>query len=116
MTVAPASHNFTIYQGATFSHVLTWRDSSEALVNLTGYTARMQIRNRIGGDTIASLTTENGKISLGGSAGTITLTIAAADTAAITEGGVYDLELVSGGGIVTRLLEGSVTLSKEVTK
>lgn len=116
MTTAPANHDFTIYQGATFSEVLTWRDSSEELVNLTGYTARMQVRNRIDGDTVVSLTTENSRIELGGSAGTITLTISATDTAALSEGGVYDLELISAGGIVTRLLEGAVAFSKEVTK
>lgn len=115
MTVKPGSYDFTIYQGATFSRVLTWKDDSDNLINLTGYTARMQIRQRVGGDVLTTLTTENGGITLGGAAGTITLTISATNTAAITMDGVYDLEMVSGS-TVTRLLQGSVTLSKEVTK
>jgi hypothetical protein len=54
---------------------------------------------------------------LGGAAGTITLTISATDTAALTSGrGVYDLELVSGSGIVTRLLQGVATISRNVTR
>jgi hypothetical protein len=58
-------------------------------------------------EALIELTTGNGRIALGGSAGTITLTISATDTAALTAGrGVYDLELVSGSGIVTRLLQG----------
>lgn len=116
MTDAPGVYDFTIYQGATFSRVITWKDESETLVNLTGYTARMQIRQRIGGDTLIALTTENSRIALGGTAGTITLNVSATDTAALTMDGVYDLELVSAAGVVTRLLQGSVTLSKEVTK
>ncbi len=117
MTVEAGSYNFTIYQGATFSRVLTWRDSSNALVNLTGYTARMMIRETIDATSaFITLTTENGGITLGGSAGTITLAISATATAAITQSsGVYDLELVSGS-TVTRLLAGSVNIDKEVTR
>ena len=64
-----------------------------------------------------TLTTENGGIALGGSAGTITLTISAAATAALTAAsGCYDLELVSGSGLVTRLLQGRVVVSREVTR
>lgn len=111
------TYDFTIYQGATFSRVLTWRDSTNALVNLTGYTARMMIREAIDSTSaFVTLTTENGGIALGGAAGTITLAISATATAAITQSqGVYDLELVSGS-TVTRLLEGAVTISKEVTR
>lgn len=105
-------------QGATFSRVLTWKDSTGAAVDLTGYTARMQIRPEASSSTTTlSLTTENSRIALGGSAGTITLTIAATDTAGITAGNyVYDLELVSGAGIVTRLVMGAYTVRPEVTR
>jgi hypothetical protein len=55
-------------------------------------------------------------ITLGGVAGTITLLIPAADTATFTWWvGVYDLKLTSSSGVVTRLLEGSVAVSPEVT-
>ena len=110
--------NLTVEQGATFSRVITWRDANEAAINLTGYTARMQARRSIGaGSTFINLTTENGGITLGGAAGTITLTISATDTAALTEqSGHYDLEVVSAGGVVTRLLQGEITVSKEVTR
>lgn len=106
-----------IPQGATFSRVIRYK-ADGANVNLTGYTARMQIRpTAASATTTLSLTTENGRIALGGSAGTITLNISATDTAAITAGRyVYDLELVSAGGIVTRLLQGIVTVSANVTR
>jgi hypothetical protein len=67
---------------------------------------------------VLTLTTENAGITLGGAAGTITLSATATVTAALTApfSGVYDLELVSGGGVVTRLLEGVATVSPEVTR
>lgn len=115
--MAAGNYDFYIEQGATFNQTFIWKDSTGALVNLTGYTARMQVRQTVANDTVLlSLTTENGRISLGGSAGTIALTLDAATSAGITFArGVYDLELVHGG-VVTRLLEGQVDVSKEVTR
>lgn len=106
-----------IPQGASFSRVIRWK-ADGANVNLSGFSARMQIRpTAASATTTLSLTTENGRIALGGTAGTITLTISATDTAAITAGRyVYDLELASAGGIVTRLLQGIVTVSANVTR
>lgn len=118
MTTTPGNYDVTIYQGASFSRVLTWKDEEGTAINLTGYTARLHMRSSQDADTpFVTLTTENGGIALGGAAGTITLSISAASTAAITDtSGVYDLELVSASGIVTRLLAGEVLVSKEVTR
>lgn len=110
--------DLTIEQGATFRLLLTWRDEGGALRDLTGYTARMQIRREAADDTVLlALTTENGGISLGGAAGTIALLATSDQTAALGfESGVYDLELEDGSGEVTRLLSGTATLSAEVTR
>ena len=111
-------YTLEIQQGATLSLVATWNDSTGAAVNLTGYTARLQVRTSYAAtSTILSLTSSSG-ITLGGAAGTITITVSATDTAALTAPwiGVYDLELVSGSGVVTRLLEGTATVSPEVTR
>lgn len=107
-----------IEQGTTFNPVLTWKDSNGTVIDITGYTARMQIRESITSDTlIDELTTENGGITLGGVLGTITLLISAADTEAYTfTTGVYDLEMISPAGTVTRLLEGTIKLDLEVTR
>ncbi len=111
------SYDLCIQQGATFRRVITWKQDG-ALVNLTGYTARMQIRATAEAATaLIELTTENGRIALGGAAGTITLTISATDTAALTAGrAVYDLELVAANGIVTNLLGGVVTIPRNITR
>jgi len=109
---------FEIEQGATFSRVLTWKDSAGDPIDLTGYTARMQLRQyKSSGAVILELTTgADGRIALGGAAGTITLEVDADDTAEVTtDEGVYDLELVNGD-VVTRLLEGQWKLNKEVTR
>jgi hypothetical protein len=105
-------------QGSTFSRVLTWKDVNGTAINLSGYVARMQIRQTVDAAiSLLELTTENGRITLGGPNGTITLFIAAADTLALSQtSAVYDLELLSSSGVVTRLLEGSVTISQEVTR
>jgi hypothetical protein len=118
MTTNPGNYDITIYQGATFGRVLTWKDENETAVDLTGYTARLHMREGYDAEApFLTLTTENGGIALGGAAGTITLSISAAATAALTaESGVYDVELITSGGVVTRLLQGSVLVSKEVTR
>jgi hypothetical protein len=111
-------YDLEIKQGATLSLTATWKDSSGTAVNLTGYTARLQVRATYdSSSTILSLTSAAG-ITLGGAAGTIAITATATVTAALTApwSGVYDLELVSGGGEVTRLLEGTATVSPEVSR
>lgn len=82
-------------------------------VDLTGYTARMDIKDKIGGTVLYSVTPD---IVLNTTLHTITLTISATDTAAFTwKKGVYDLELVSASGVVTALLTGAAYVTKEVT-
>lgn len=117
MSGIAGTYNITADQGATFSRVITWKDSTGTPINVTGYTARMQVRSIVSSDSVAlSLTTENGRIALGGSAGTITLTVAASDMDDVSSGTyAYDLELVSAG-VVTRLVMGSFIVRAEVTR
>jgi hypothetical protein len=119
MTTHPAKHNFFVYRGATFSEQIEWKDENGVAIDLTGFTARMHMRDTLEATTpFLTLTTENGGIALGGAAGTVDLLASAAATSAISAtSGVYDLELVAGDGVtVTRLLEGLVTISPEVTR
>lgn len=109
-------YNITIEQGATFSRTLVIRNPDDTLFNLTGYTARMHIRREASStSTMIELTTTNGRISLGGANGQVTLSLSATETATIDRHGVYDLELVSGA-TVHRLIRGAVNLIPEVTK
>ncbi len=84
--------------------------------DLAGYTARMSIKDKVGGTVLVTLTTENDGIAVDPDAFTITLSISAADTAAFDwTKGVYDLELISPTGDVEAPLSGKVTVSLEVT-
>jgi hypothetical protein len=85
-------------------------------VDLTGYTARMSIKDKVGGTVLLSLTTENSKIELEATDCIIRLKLSATETAALTwKKGVYDLELQSPTGVVTELLSGDVAVVDEVT-
>ena len=84
--------------------------------SLVGYTARMTIRDKVGGLALYQLSTALGNITIDNSTGYITLSISAVDTADWDwTYGVYDLELVSSGGEVIELLQGSISVQKEVT-
>lgn len=106
-----------MYQGASFDVQFVWK-IDDAEVDLSGYTARAQVRRTHASENaVLTLTTENGGITLGGSEGTITLEADADTTAALDAAAyVYDIELESSGGEVYRLLQGSFTISPEVTR
>lgn len=112
------NYDIVCEQGATFQRELVWSDSSEQPINLTGYTARMQVRPSIkSSEVVIELTTANARIILYPLLGKIQLLLTAAQTAALpAKACVYDLELVSGSGHVTRLLQGSFTITPEVTR
>jgi len=111
------NYDITCDQGATFSRVITWKNSNGTPIDLTNYTARLQVRANYPSSTVLlNLTTENGGITLGGALGTITLAATATTTAAIAaDEYVYDLELITAS-TVTRLVEGSFIVTPEVTR
>lgn len=110
-----ADYPLVIEQGATFLLALTYSDAAGP-VNLTGCSARMQVRSVADNALLLTLTTENGRIALGGAAGTINLSVDAATTSALPLiGARYDFELIFPGGTVLRLLRGAVQICGEVT-
>ena len=110
-------YNMTIDQGATLALQMTYKDSAGDLINLSGYSARMQVRQTVPStSTILDLTTANGGLILGGAAGTIDVAITATASEAVAAGQyVYDLELVNGT-TVERLVMGTFTCRGEVTR
>ena len=112
--IKPGTYNITAYQGATYDANITWAIGGTA-VNLTGYSAAMQVRENPDSTAIISLTSDSG-ITLGGTAGTIGINVSATTMGSATPRFyVYDLELDSGGS-VTRLLQGNFQIVAEVTK
>jgi len=123
-------YSFTIEQGATLDFELAYKDSDNAKIDLTDYQGRMQIRPSVGSDTVyitlsSSLDDDGTGLNFSGSdglnpptSGTIGIFISAASSSQLDfNEAVYDLEIASGSDypVVTRLLEGQVKLSKNVT-
>jgi hypothetical protein len=113
-----AKINLPLRQGATFRKRLQWKSPAGAPIDLTGCTARLQVREEVESPTVlVDLTTENGGITLGGVDGTIDLFVSATATAAYAwESGVHDLEIEHPNGDVTALAYGGASLAKEVTR
>lgn len=111
--MAAGKYNILVQQGATFFKQVSLKDVDGVPVDLTGATIQGQIRENYDSDTSiafsTSITDEAG--------GVFTLTIADETTSTITfDRGVYDVEVHYLDGTVDRLLQGSVVVSKEVTK
>lgn len=85
--------------------------------DLTGVSARMQIRGKITDtDVIDELTTENGGIIIDTVLNTITILISATKTATYTfNSAVYSMELIDGLEVIP-FITGTLTLEKEVTR
>ncbi len=124
MSSPPGNFDLDIYQGATYTQVFTWLSgvccgsstagATQQPVDLTGYTASMQIRAYALSPTVEYDATSN--LVLGGTLGTITLTIPASATEGFTWwSGVYDLLLTDSAGNVTPFLRGNVTVTPGVT-
>lgn len=84
-------------------------------VDLTDYSARMDIKDKIGGTVLLSLNTGAGTIVLDVVNFVITLQLSATATTAITWAkGVTDLEMIKGDTVI-KILSATVTVVKEVT-
>lgn len=109
------AYNITIEQGATYSQTFTWKVNKNA-VDLTGYSARMKFKPTKKAIEIITLTSPSGGITVN-SSGQIAVTMSATTTNSLVDGTyLYDLELESSGGVVTRLLRGEVTVIPNITR
>ena len=127
--MAAGKYSFIIEQGATTKFQIDWTDESGNPIDLTGYHARMQVRPSVESNTIflslsSSLSDNCGTgLNLSGSngvtplqSGSIGVYISAASSSLLNfNEAYYDIEMVNGCE-VTRLLEGKVKLSKNVTR
>ena len=122
--MAAGIYNFTIEQGATFQRIFKYKGSDSVPIDLSSHAIRMQIRESIDSSSpIIDLTeTENeingSVITVGGNDNNeILILITAGATRDMNFGqAVYDLEIEDIDGTVTRLLQGKIKLSKEVTR
>lgn len=123
--MAAGVYNTTVERGSTFQLTLTYKDASGTLVNLSTWTARMQVR-----ETPASaspiLTSEGGSPTIAisttnAATGILVFSIAPTNTTAISPTSLtsafYDIEIQkTSTGEVRRVLQGKLTISPEITK
>ena len=111
-------YNFTIDQGTQFTTQIIWANSAGVPIDLTGYTAAMQLREQAASPnpSALNLTSSNGGITITPLAGELDILMTTAQTGALdARFYVYDLELALNG-VVTRIIQGQTTVSAQVTQ
>ena len=104
--------NFEIDQGSDHGISFRLRDENNIPVDLFGYTGRSKMRKTY--DTAKS---QDFTVIINAVSSSVNLLIAATSTAKLEAGQyVYDVELVSAANLVTRIVEGIVTVTPQVTK
>jgi hypothetical protein len=104
-------------QGSRFELPINVTESG-VTKDLTNWTARMQIRQfKDSATVLADYTILNGRITVNGPTGRVTVLVPASVTDGYEWGdGVYDLEIVAPDGDAIRIMEGTVSFSKQVTR
>jgi|TARA_B100000085_G_scaffold70116_1_gene62816 hypothetical protein len=107
--------NLLIEQGASFSSTITLYNEDDTVFDLTDYTAASQIRKSYSSSSASATFTI--AFSADRTLGQITLSLTPTQTANLEEGRyVYDTEVTSSDSTVTRVLQGTVTVSPNVTR
>jgi hypothetical protein len=105
--------NLTVDQGSTFRATVDITDSDGNPLNLTGYTSAGQIRKSYYSLTAIDFTTN----IINETSGVIEISLTSEQTDAMRSGRyVYDIEITSAGGEITRVLEGQVEVTPGVTR
>ena len=108
-----AFSEISIEQGTKFSTSINVEDDAGSAVNLYAYTANSQMRKSYSSSTAYTIDSA----VTGTANGEITLSVTAANTSNLSAGRyVYDLKITSPSNIVTRVVEGIVTVLPSVTR
>jgi hypothetical protein len=109
--------NFEVDQNATFTFIAEYKDNNGNAIDLTGASAKMQIRDTKGGSKLAvTLTSPAGGITINGPTGTLTIKMTPTQTNKLFyPKSSYDIMVVDTNGNKIKLLEGFMTLSRSVT-
>jgi len=109
--------NFEVDQNATFSFVLEYKDNNGNAIDLTGASAKMQVRDTAGGTKLAvTLTSPSGGITIDPTNGKLTVKLTPTQTTKLFyPKSSYDIMLIDSNANKTKLLEGFMTLSRSVT-
>jgi hypothetical protein len=109
--------NWEVDQNTTFTFTVEYKDNSGNSIDITGASAKMQVRDTKGGSKLAfSLTSPAGGITIDGPNGKLTIKITPTQTNKLFyPKSSYDIMLTDSNLNKTKLLEGFITLSRSVT-
>ena len=112
-----STKNWEVDQNTTFTFKIEYKDSSNTPIDLTGATAKMQVRDQKGGSKLSfTLTSPAGGITIDGPNGVIVVKMTPTQTNKLFyPKSAYDLMIVDSNSNKTKLLEGFLTLSRSVT-
>lgn len=105
--------NLFVDAGTTYSNIITVAASNGQAINLTGYSVASQLRK-----SYSSSQSHNFTASVyDAAAGKIRLQLTPVQSEAITPGRwLYDVEITSPSGSKTRVVEGIVTVTPQITQ
>ena len=111
--MAAGVYNISIEQGSTWSLRLEIDSSVDVDMNLTGYTVASKIGKSYYDPDPISMSTA----WLSQSTGIFTISLSAAQTNALDAAHeyVYDVEITSSTGVVTRMIQGRASISPSIT-
>lgn len=118
MAVRAGKYTLNVQQGSTHNEHFEFADGDGDPLDLSGCTARAQIRYGFDGALVCEMTSANEKLEVDETNGYIDMSIPDTETAAFPTGEAlrWDLEVVYDSGEVFRYLEGPVVVHAEVTK
>ncbi len=103
--------NLVVDQGTHFTTNVTLTNDDGTAFDLTDYSAASQIKKHYTSSNATNVT-----VTLGGNTGVMTLTMNNYTTSTFSAGRyVYDVELTDPDGVISRIVEGIVTISPQVT-
>jgi hypothetical protein len=111
ISALPVAVALNLYAGDDFTMIITVKNPDGSLVDLTGYTVTGQVKHTPADASALGTFT----CTPGGTAGTITCTLANSLTATLAAPLVYDVQMKSAGGIITTLVAGAITFAAQVT-
>jgi hypothetical protein len=109
--------NFKVVQGDTFSIQVTYTNPNGTPINLTNYSARMDVRNEPAGKVLCASVTNGNGITINGSTGVLSITFNPAQTRRFsTPSAAYQLQIASSGGQYTTILKGFLSVYPAVVR
>jgi hypothetical protein len=111
MAVSPGTYNITLQRRADYSVTLQFKDSNNAVINLTGWTAAAQVWNQNRTTKYADFTVTYTDRSTG----TIEIALSDTDTATFPNEAYYDVLLTNPSGLKEYYLEGIIYVSEGYT-